>query len=162
MTASYHIRPVESRDNADVATVIRAVMPEFGAGGTGFAIHDAEVDTMYAAYTQPGSAYFVVERNKQVMGGAGIGPLAGAQRGVCELRKMYLLPSLRGLGVGRELMARCLAAARELGYRQCYIETLLGMDSARALYLKSGFHRIPRRMGATGHFGCNRFYLRDL
>jgi len=53
------IRPIEPRDDAAVARVIRTVMPEFGADGPGFAIHDAEVDAMHAAYSQPRSAYFV-------------------------------------------------------------------------------------------------------
>ncbi len=162
MTPSYHIRPIEPRDDTDLAKVIRAVMPEFGAGGPGFAMLDPEVDAMHAAYSAPGSAYFVVERKGSVEGGAGIGPLAGSQGETCELRKMYFLQQLRGLGAGPALMQRCLHTARELGYRQCYIETLTGMDAAQALYLKSGFRRIEERMGATGHFGCNRFFLRDL
>jgi len=37
-------------------------MPEFGASGTGFAIHDAEVNDMATAYAQTGAPYFVVER----------------------------------------------------------------------------------------------------
>jgi putative acetyltransferase len=36
------------------------------------------------------------------------------------------------------------------------------MESAQQLYLASGFRRIDHAMGATGHFGCNRFYLLDL
>lgn len=137
-------------------------MPEFGAGGPGFAIHDPEVDAMHASYAEPRAAYWVVESGGSVKGGAGIGPLGGMPGGICELRKMYFLPELRGLGAGRALMDRCLQTARELGYRQCYIETFTGMDAAQALYLKSGFARISERMGATGHFACNRFFLCDL
>ncbi|WP_343228709.1 GNAT family N-acetyltransferase [Silanimonas sp.] len=88
-------------------------------------------------------------------------PLDGVD-GVCELRKMYFKPGLRGLGAGTALIARCLHAARRLGYRQCYLETLTGMDAAQALYERAGFQRITQAMGATGHFGCNRFYLRAL
>jgi putative acetyltransferase len=59
-------------------------------------------------------------------------------------------------------MARCLQAARALGHRQCYLETLRGMDQAQALYERTGFRRLDGPMGSTGHFGCNRFYLLDL
>ena len=38
---SFTIRPIEARDDDAVAAIIRAVMPEFGADGPGFAIHDA-------------------------------------------------------------------------------------------------------------------------
>src|SRR5574340_207378 len=48
--ASFNIRPIEARDDAAVASIIRTVMPEFGADGPGFAIHDTEVGTMHAAY----------------------------------------------------------------------------------------------------------------
>jgi putative acetyltransferase len=158
----YTIRPIEARDDAAVASIIRTVMPEFGADGPGFAIHDAEVAAMSVAYTRPRCAYFVIERDGKIEGGAGVAPLDGGDADVCELRKMYFLPSLRGLGVGRAAMERCLAAAREFGFRRCYLETLTGMDAAQRLYLANGFQPIAHAMGSTGHHGCNRFYLREL
>jgi putative acetyltransferase len=160
--APFLIRPIESRDDADVAHIIRSVMPEFGATGCGFAINDPEVDWMQRAYSTPRSAYFVVERDGIVQGGGGVAPLEGADADTCELRKMYFLPSLRGLGAGAALMARCLDAARNLGFRRCYLETLTGMDAAMKLYERSGFRRIDGPMGNTGHGGCNTFYLREL
>lgn len=162
MAGAFAIRPIETRDDAALAAIIRRVMPEFGAGGAGFAIHDAEVDAMSAAYARPRCAYFVVEAGGDVLGGGGIAPLDGADAGTCELRKMYFLPALRGRGAGRALIGRCLDAARARGFSQCYIETLTGMDAAQRLYLASGFRSIPAALGATGHFGCNRFYLREL
>jgi putative acetyltransferase len=61
-TPAFAIRPIEARDDAAIAAIIRAVMPEFGASGCGFAISDPEVDWMHRAYTEQRSAYFVVER----------------------------------------------------------------------------------------------------
>lgn len=158
---TFQIRPITAADNTAIAGVIRAVMPEFGASGPGFAIHDAEVNDMATAYSQPGCAYFVVELDGRLCGGGGIAPLHG-ESGICELRKMYFLPELRGHGAGNALIARCLDAARGLDYRQCYLETLTGMDVAQKLYEKHSFARIPAVLGKTGHFGCNRFYLRQL
>jgi putative acetyltransferase len=60
------------------------------------------------------------------------------------------------------MMARCLDAARAFGFRQCYLETLRGMDAAMRLYERTGFTRIAQPMGATGHGGCNTFYLLTL
>ena len=88
MTDRFLIRPIDPSDNAAVAAIIRAVMPEFGADGPGFAIHDTEVDTMYQAYAQPRCSYFVVERDGTVIGGGGVAPLQNAEADVCELRKM--------------------------------------------------------------------------
>ncbi len=162
MTADAFIRPITPADDAVMATIIRTVMPEFGATGDGFAINDPEVDWMSRAYSEPRHAYFVFERGGRVLGGAGIAPLAGGDAGTCELRKMYFLPEARGTGAGARMMARCLDAAREAGFARCYLETLCGMDAAMRLYERSGFHRIDGPMGATGHGGCNTFYLRDL
>ena len=158
----FTIRPVEARDDTALATIIRTVMPEFGATGPGFAINDPEVDWMHRAYGQPRSAYFVVERDGVVLGGGGVAPLEGGDADTCELRKMYFLPELRGQGAGAAVMARCLEAARGFGYRRCYLETLCGMDAAMRLYERTGFRRIPGPLGATGHGGCNTFYLLDL
>ena len=162
MSPNFHIRPITAADDVAVARIIRGVMPEFGADGPGFAIHDPEVDAMSAAYDRPGAAYFVVEHDGRVQGGGGVAPLEGGPEGVCELRKMYFLPALRGLGAGAALMQRCLAEARALGFRQVYLETLRGMDAAQKLYERTGFRRLDGPLGATGHFGCNRFYLLDL
>ena len=158
----FTIRPIAPGDDATMAAIIRSVMPEFGADGPGFAIHDPEVDAMSAAYAAPRHRYFVVERNGRVEGGGVIAPLAGGDGMVCELRKRYFLPALRGIGAGAALMQVCLGFAREAGFRQCYLETLSGMDLAQALYERTGFRRIPQSLGNTGHYGCNRFYLLDL
>lgn len=162
MTESFLIRPIQAGDDAAMAAIIRAVMPEFGAVGDGFAINDPEVDWMHRAYSASGCAYFVLERDGVVIGGGGVAPLTGAEADVCELRKMYFLPAARGLGAGRAMMTRCLDAARTLGYRRCYLETLRGMDAAMNLYERTGFQPLNAPMGATGHGGCNRFYLLNL
>lgn len=162
MMANVCIRPIAPADDAAMASVIRTVMPEFGATGEGFAINDPEVDWMSHAYAAPRHAYFVLERDGMVLGGAGIAPLAGGDAGTCELRKMYFLAEARGIGAGTRMMTHCLDAARKAGFAQCYLETLRGMDAAMRLYQRSGFHRIDEPMGATGHGGCNAFYLRAL
>jgi putative acetyltransferase len=158
----YTIRPIAPGDEAAMAAVIRTVMPEFGAGGAGFAISDPEVDWMHRAYSAPRCAYFVVEVDGVVIGGGGVAPLEGGDADTCELRKMYFLPEGRGRGAGAALMAQCLQAARGFGFRRCYLETLRGMDAAMKLYERSGFQRIAAPMGNTGHGGCNTFYLREL
>ena len=156
------IRPIQASDDAAMAAIIRTVMPEFGATGSGFAISDPEVDWMSRAYAEARHAYFVVERDGRVIGGAGMAPLAGGDGSTCELRKMYFLPETRGRGAGAAMMERCLQAARDAGFEQCYLETLTGMDAAMRLYERSGFRRIDGPMGTTGHGGCNTFYLLDL
>jgi putative acetyltransferase len=141
-------------------------MPEFGAKGPGFAIDDPEVDDMPAAYRRARAGYFVVTRPGKggdvVVGGGGFAPLEGGDADTCELRKMYFYPEARGLGLGQEVLSLCIEGARRAKFQRIYLETLARMDQARALYERSGFARIAQPLGATGHFGCNAFYVRDL
>jgi putative acetyltransferase len=152
------LRPIRPEDDPAVAAIIRTVMPEFGAVGEGFAIRDPEVDFISRAYSGPRARYFVLERDGRVVGGGGVGPLAGADEGVCELRKMYFLSEARGGGMGEALVRKCIEVAREMAYRTMYLETLTGMDAAQRLYVRLGFERLTAPMGATGHHGCNRYY----
>jgi len=137
-------------------------MTEFGASGEGYSINDAEVDHMSTAYSVPGAAYFVLTSGPNVVGGGGVAPLEGGDPGVCELKKMYFLPVARGAGMGRVMLETCLDAARNLGFRRCYLETLSGMTRARQLYARAGFTPINAPLGATGHYRCDAWYVRDL
>jgi putative acetyltransferase len=158
----FSLRPITAADDAAMAQVIRTVMPEFGACGPGFALGDPEVDHLSVAYSVPRSAYFVLVRDGSVVGGGGIAPLAGGDPDVCELRKMYFLREVRGHGQGRRMLQQCIAAARQFGYRRCYLETLTGMDAAQHLYTDAGFKALCGPLGATGHFACDRYYALDL
>jgi putative acetyltransferase len=156
------IRPIRTQDDAAVAAIIREVMAAFGASGPGYSSSDPEVDAMSAAYDGARAAYFVLEEEGRVIGCGGIAPLAGADPDVCELRKMYLLPVARGRGLGRQLLTRCLDAARGRGYRRCYLETLASMEAARNLYQQAGFRKLCGPLGSSGHSGCDQHYLLDL
>ena len=159
MSLQWKVRPIEPRDDAAMASVIRAVMPEFGADGPGFALHDPEVDGLSAAYAVPRRAYWVVvDAEDRVMGGGGIAPLDGGDPRVCELLKMYFRPEARGHGLGERMLRQCLAFAREAGYQTCYLETLASMTQAQVLYRRLGFQPLDAPLGATGHFGCDRWY----
>ncbi len=155
-------RPIRPGDDPAVTALIRTVMPELGASGPGFALHDPEVDGMYEAYQAPRSSYWVVTREGAVLGGGGYAPLEGGDKGTCELRKMYFLPALRGLGAGARLLETLLEAATTEGYSRCYLETLTHMTRARRLYESFGFEPLDAPLGATGHHGCDSWYARDL
>jgi len=159
---AFEVRPIVREDDEFVAKIIRQVMTEYGAVGPGFSIMDKEVDTMFESFDNDRSAYLVIGKNKEILGGGGVAPLAGAERQVCELKKMYFLPQLRGLGLGKKLLRQCLKRAKELGYTHCYLETLNRMNEANHLYRKFGFEPLDAPMGATGHVKCDAWYLRKL
>jgi putative acetyltransferase len=156
------IRALEPNDNLPIGEIIRKVMPEFGASGQGFAIHDKEVDDMFHEYTKPRSAYFVWEENGKIFGGGGVAPLAGGDADTCELKKMYFLPEGRGKGLGQAILTQCLKSAKAMGFKYCYLETFNTMTSAMKLYEKNGFKKIDGPLGSTGHFSCDVFYKKEL
>lgn len=164
MTDVWILRPIRPADDGAISAIIRAVMTEHGASGPGFAIHDAEVAAMSAAYAVRNARYYVVERDGKVLGGGGFAPLAGSdpRAATCELRKMYFLPAARGLGLGRALLSLLLDEMRAAGFRRCYLETTGQMTAAQRLYRAAGFAPLCRAEGATGHHGCDTFYARGL
>lgn len=156
------IREINRADDKQIAEVIRAVLIEFGVPKVGTAYADKTLDIMTETYNKPKSAYFVVENNGRIIGGAGIAQLDNYDGNVCELQKMYFLPEARGLGIGSQMMEKCLEKAKNVGFEQCYLETLPYMEDARKLYAKVGFKSLDSRMGDTGHYSCNLWMLKDL
>lgn len=156
------LRTIQPEDNSAVKALILQVMGEFSCLGEGFSSSDAELDDMYAAYRQPGSAFYVLtDEGGRVVGTGGYGPLPGTS-GVCELRKMYLLSEVRGKGGGRKMLEACLESARGAGYRRMYLETVQQMTRAAVLYTSYGFEPLDGPLGRTGHCGCDRFLVKDL
>ncbi len=162
LQSDYIIRPIQKKDNDQVGKVIRDVMTEFQAVGEGYSIGDEEVDDMYSNYRDKRSCYYVIERNEMVVGCGGIAPLNGGGKSTCELRKMFFLPSTRGIGLGRRMLMMLMEEARKRGFKKCYLETLDRMWQANELYKKNGFRLLNGPQGKTGHCSCDRWYLLDL
>lgn len=156
------IREIKSEDDPKIAKAIRAVLIELGVPKVGTAYEDKALDCMTETYNQSRKAYFVLQHNDEILGGAGISPLDNYEGNVCELQKMYFLPKARGLGLGSKMMSKCLEFAKNAGFDQCYLETMPYMDDARKLYKKVGFDFIDKPMGDTGHYSCSVWMLKDL
>ncbi|MAW94626.1 MULTISPECIES: GNAT family N-acetyltransferase [unclassified Leeuwenhoekiella] len=156
------IRAIQPADNKELAATLRSILVEMGVPKVGTAYADKALDCMFETYDVSLSRYFVVLQGDRIVGGSGIAPLANYVGPVCELQKMYLNASLRGKGVGRQLMQKCLNFAREVGFEQVYLETMPYMEAAQQLYVKSGFYYIDGPMGDTGHCACPIHMLKDL
>lgn len=151
-----------SSDDPAIARIIREVMTSYGLVGEGYSIMDPEVDHMFETYICPGANYWVLEQDGQVLGGGGLGPLAGGEPYQCEVKKMYFLPALRGMGWGGRLLDKILEEARNTGYTYAYIETVHQLHEANQLYRKYKFEPLSGPLGATGHGACDVWYGRDL
>ncbi len=60
-----------------------------------------------------------------------------------EMKRLFVRPGFRGLGLGRQLVEATLDAARSAGYACLLLDTLDDMESARALYEDLGFVEVP-------------------
>ena len=61
-----------------------------------------------------------------------------------EVKRLYVRPAYRGMGLAQQLMAQVMLAARERGYLRLRLDTLQTMSGAIALYPRLGFVPIPR------------------
>lgn len=157
------LRPITPNDDVAIARVIREVSAEFGlTADKGFSVADPALDNLSALFSAPRSAYWVVESEGRIVGGGGVGPLAGGRETLCELQKMYFLPEARGKGLAARLVMKTMAFARVQGYSRCYLETTASLKQAIALYLRLGFKRIPEVLGSTGHVDCEVRMLKTL
>lgn len=159
----YKIRHIKPTDNKALAVIIRDTLTEFGANHPGTVYFDPTTDSLYKFFQKAGSVYYVVETEEgKVVGGGGIYPTEGLPEDTCELVKMYLLPEVRGTGLGRTIVEKCLQAARDAGFKKIYLETMPELKLALKLYEKFGFAYLCAPMGNSGHFGCDLHMSREL
>lgn len=105
---TYIIREIKPEDNIHICNVIRGVFVELKLPLVGTAFQDDETECMYQSYQNSREKYFVIESNGVIYGGAGIKPLQNGDDNVCELQKMYFSKSIRGKGLGKEMLLKCL------------------------------------------------------
>jgi putative acetyltransferase len=156
------IRLIKKEDDATLAHIVKITLAEFGAAKPGTVAFDPTTDHLSELFSVPRSVYYVAEIDGQVVGGAGVYPTDGLPEDTCELVKMYLLPAARGKGLGRLLIDKSMAFAREAGYRRMYLETLPELKNAVQVYRSLGFHALDGPMGNSGHFGCPMWMIRDI
>lgn len=156
------IRPITPRDNAKMALILRNSLEEFGLNIPGTAYFDKSTDSLYEFFEQQRCAYFVAEKDGEVIAGAGIYPTEGLSEDTVELVKMYVKSTNRGNGVGKQLMNKCIEQAKLLGYNKIYLETMPELSAAVKAYEKLGFKSLEKPLGNTGHFSCTIWMLNEI
>jgi GNAT superfamily N-acetyltransferase len=126
-------------------------------GGTLHAIQPSSVleyDDPASLYSPPAGALLLALAGGETAGVVGITP---RRAGVAELKRMYVVPAARGIGLGRDLVAAGLETAGSLGYGAVELETWPdGMPGAVPLYERFGF----RKVEAPSAFGPGVIWMR--
>ncbi len=134
------IRPATTA--ADLATV-RELFREY-ADSLGVNLHfqqfEQEVADLPGGYGPPGGCLLLAMAAGIPGGCVGVRPLEGA---ICEMKRLYVRPQARKVGLGRALAEAAIGFGAGAGYRRMRLDTLPTMERARALYESLGFRRIP-------------------
>jgi GNAT superfamily N-acetyltransferase len=100
---------------------------------------EAELAALPGKYAPPGGSLLIGYKDEKPAGCVAMRDLG---YGVCEMKRMFVLPSARGLGVGHKLAEQILADARAAGHRAMRLDTSKHQDEAMRLYERIGFRRI--------------------
>lgn len=157
-TPEFH--PLSPQYDGAVAALIRENLKAYHLDIPGTAYFDESLDHLSGFYDRPGRAYFVLLENGSVIGGIGLAEFSGFPE-CCELQKLYLADAAKGRGLGYRMIAHIEDCAREMGYRQIYLETHTNLQAAIHIYEKSGYREIPQPENVV-HSTMNRFYLKEL
>lgn len=103
-----------------------------------------ELEALPGEYTEPRGALFLAWVDGAVAGCCALRPFDGSDyANAAEMKRLYVRPAYRGLGLGRLLAEAILDAARAAAYHCVLLDTLDDMETARALYEDLGFVEIP-------------------
>jgi ribosomal protein S18 acetylase RimI-like enzyme len=122
----------------------------------GFAAELAGLPGMYAP--PAGALLLARDRYGAALGCVALRPMTAD--GCAEVKRLYVLPSARGHGVGRALLDAVCREAERIGYREVRLDSLPDMAAAIALYLEAGFTETAPYY-ATPVAGT-RFFVRPL
>lgn len=150
------IDQVESTDDIDI---VRKLMLEYQTRlgvDLCFQGFDAELKGLPGDYAAPGGRLLLASIDGTAIGCVALRAFDGSR---CEMKRLFVRPAGRGLGVGKALVTRVMDEARAIGYAEMVLDTLPTMAEAQALYHAFGFRDIsPYRVNpiaGTRYLGCS-------
>ncbi|BAZ45366.1 GCN5-related N-acetyltransferase [Chondrocystis sp. NIES-4102] len=153
---NFQIRDWVKSDRDQAAAVIKTVLEEYGLPWQP-ELADRDVIEVEAAYLNVGGEFWVVELEGKIVGTAAYQPIERGQKAV-EIRKMYLLPTVRGQGLGKYLLRQLEQAIAGKQYQEIWIETASVLQEAVQLYERNGY--LPSSGVETAR--CDLVYCKQL
>ncbi len=122
---------------------VRSLFLEYGSS-LGFSLcfqsFEEELKNLPGGYASPNGRLLLAHHAGHA---AGCIALRKLQSGICEMKRLYVRPGDRGLGLGRILVERLIMEARSIGYERMRLDTIeSAMKDAVALYRRIGFEEI--------------------
>jgi putative acetyltransferase len=153
---NFTIRDWRTEDRKASAEVIKKVLEEYGLPWQP-ELADRDVIEVEEAYLQVGGEFWVVEQDAVIVGTAAYQPITRGNKAV-EIRKMYLLPEVRNLGLGRYLLQALEKAIALQDYQEIWLETATILKEAVKLYERNGYEPFTGVETAR----CDLVYLKQL
>jgi len=102
---------------------------------------DNELADLPGQYCSPRGCILLAEYENRPAGCVALRPLSDE---ICEMKRLYVRPKFRGLGIGRALAKAIIEQARKIGYTLMRLDTVPTMKVARALYQSLDFKQISQ------------------
>lgn len=100
---------------------------------------DHEMSTLPDAYAPPGGCMLLAKMNGKFVGCVALRDLGN---GICEMKRLYVMPKYRGVKIGAKLVQALVQEARRLRYERMRLDTVVSMEAANRLYASLGFYQI--------------------
>jgi putative acetyltransferase len=148
---------VTQAQTADEIEIVRALMREYQRQlgvDLCFQGFEAELQGLPGSYALPSGRLLLAKHGQTPVGCVALQRIADSR---AEMKRLYVPPGARGLGVGRKLVEQILAAAEAVGYSEIVLDTLPSMVEAQRLYRQLGFRDIepyrPNPIAGTRYLG---------
>lgn len=135
------IMPAQSKaDLEDVAALFRAYAASLPVD-LGYQGFEAELAGLPGKYAPPAGSLLIARApSGEALGCVAMRPIEAES--ICEMKRLYVTPASRGMGLGSALVQAIVERARDAGYREMRLDTLPTMQAARAMYAQAGFREI--------------------
>jgi ribosomal protein S18 acetylase RimI-like enzyme len=100
---------------------------------------DKELKELPGCYAPPDGCIFVAMVDNKY---AGCVAIRKFNHDTCEMKRLYIKPEFRKLGIGRQISLTIIDKAKELGYKRMILDTIATMESAVKLYSSLGFKSV--------------------
>jgi GNAT superfamily N-acetyltransferase len=174
VTAPLTIRPARREDTAALSTLSRQTFYETFVDGFGIPYPPADLEAYFVDSFNPSALitriedeaclFLVAERDGELLALCHAGPNglphAEARDGEMELRRLYVLKSAQGLGLGSQLMQRALDWMQARTSGALWIGVWSGNEKAQRLYLAHGFEKVGEYDYPVGDWLDREFILR--